>query len=138
MKFFFDRCISRRLAHTAAALETGAHTICHHDDDQRFRKDTKDIEWLAALGKDTPPWIVVSGDSRVLTRTVERVALSEANLMYFVMSHSWCNTPFDTYVWKFFKVWPDIVKAARINTPTVFEIGGGKNLKIKRLERSRR
>jgi len=137
MNFFFDRCLSRRLARMAAALEDGVHTILHLDDDERFTTTTRDTEWLATLGGDNPPWIVVTGDTHILTKTVERNALSRANLMFFVMSHSWCKLPIDEQVWKFFKVWPDILKAARTETPTIFEVGGRNPLKVSRLERSR-
>jgi hypothetical protein len=138
MNFFFDRCMPYRLAHVTAALEVNAHTIRHHDDDPRFNKNTKDTEWLATLAKDNLPWIALSGDAHILKKAVERNALSEANLTFFVMSKSWCNTPIYDYAWKFLKAWPKILVAADTDVAMIFEVGGGHALKVEPVERSRR
>jgi hypothetical protein len=120
-----------RLAHMAMALEQGMNTIRHHDDDDRFNENTKDPDWLRLLGEDNQNWIVISGDSKILKKPLEREALSVANLSFFVMEgKSWLNTKLPEYVWKFFKVWPNIKENAKITTPSIFEIGGGKGLKI--------
>src|ERR1019366_8918138 len=115
-----------RLAHMAQALEQGMNVVRHHDDDARFNENTKDPEWLRFLGEDNIGWIVVSGDSKILKKTLERQALSVANLTFFVMEgKSWLNTPLPEYVWKFFKTWPEIKNNAKIIHPSIFEIGGG-------------
>jgi hypothetical protein len=44
MRFFFDRCISERIARMVRGYETAAHTIRHFDEDNRFTKTTKDVE----------------------------------------------------------------------------------------------
>ena len=138
MNFFFDRCMPIRLAHMATALEQGMNTVRHHDDDPRFNENTKDPDWLRELGKDNLGWIIVSGDSKILKKPIERQALAVANLTFFVMEgKSWLNTKLPDYVWRFFKVWPDIKEEAKITIPSIFEVGGGKALNITNLGRSR-
>ncbi len=73
----------------------------HDDDDPRFNENTKDPEWLRLLGEDNLGWIVVSGDSKILKKSLERQALSIANVTFFVMEgKSWLNTKLPDYVWK--------------------------------------
>lgn len=60
MRFFFDRCISFRLARMIDAYDPD-HTVCAHDDDPRFHATTPDAVWLAGLGRDNPPSL---GDSQ--------------------------------------------------------------------------
>jgi hypothetical protein len=39
--------------------------------------------------------------------------------------------PFHDFAWKFLKVWPEIVKNARVSdTPKIFEISAGKATKV--------
>jgi hypothetical protein len=138
MNFFFDRCMPSPLAHAAAALEQGSNMVRHHDDDPRFNENTKDPEWLKAIGDDNLNWIVISGDSKILKKPLERQALSAANLTFFVMEgKSWLHTKLPEYVWKFFKTWPDIKDNAKIAVPSIFVVGGGKSLKISCLGKTR-
>lgn len=114
------------------------HTARHHDRDDRFNETTTDKEWLSALAADDPPWVVISGDGRILKNRVERQALREANLTFFCMSRQWGRMRIAEYAWKFIKVWPDIVNNARgsIGTPKIFEVSGGRGLKIREIGRT--
>lgn len=122
----------------AAVLEHGTNEVRHHDDDARFKEDTPDTEWVAKLGDDNRGWIVISGDTKILRNPLERNALAAANLTFFVMGgKSWLNTKLPDYVWKFFKVWPDVKENAKVAIPSIFEISGGKGLKITNLGRTK-
>jgi hypothetical protein len=132
MNFFFDRCMSCRLARAIQALEEH-HTSRAHDDDERFNEHTPDTEWLESLGRDGLDWIVLSADARILRNKVERQALREANLTFFCMGHSWSGMNLDDYAWKFMKVWPKIKECASgCRAPTIFEVSGGSGLRINR------
>ena len=137
MRFFFDRSMSWRLALMVDAFED-EHTAVAHDRDGRFRTTTPDTEWLSALAADDPPWVVVSGDGRILTRPAERQVLREANLTYFCMSRQWSKMKIPEYAWKFIKVWPEIVKAAKVSItlPKIFEVSGGHGLKVREIGRT--
>jgi hypothetical protein len=115
-------------------------TVRHHDHDPRFDRETPDTEWLRALGGDGDPcWVVLSGDGRILTNRVERQVLREVNLTFFCMTKTWTHMLIHEYVWKFLKVWPHIVADARasIGTPALFEVGGGRALKVRRIGRTK-
>jgi hypothetical protein len=114
------------------------HTAVAHDRDGRFHERTPDTEWLSVLAADDPPWIVLSGDGRILTRKAERQVLREANLTFFCMSRQWAKMKIPEYAWKFIKVWPDIVSAAKasVTVPKIFEVSGGHGLKIREIGRT--
>jgi hypothetical protein len=130
MRFFFDRCLSYRLADIVNAYEgEGGHTARHLDRDSRFTNTTPDVEWMRALATDGEPrWVVLCGDGRILTRPAERQALQEVNLTFFCMARGWINIPLAEQAWKLLKVWPNITEAARLSDsagrPTLFEVRG--------------
>ena len=125
MRFFFDRNMSPRLAAMVDIYERD-HVVTHHDDDGRFNPKTTDIEWITTLAGDSPPWIILSGDGRILKNKVELAALNEAKLTFFCMSKIWSHMEIHEYSWKFIKIWPDIVELAKVSTPRIFEVAGGK------------
>lgn len=119
MRFFFDRNMSIRLAQMVSIFERG-HTIRHHDDDSRFDQNTGDVDWIKALYEDGDPcWIVVSEDGRILKNRAEVAALNEARLTFFCMAKTWMGMGVHEFSWKFLKIWPDIVEAAKVSTPRV-------------------
>jgi hypothetical protein len=129
MRFFFDRNFSYRIARMVAVYEL-EHTVRHHDDDARFDQKTTDIEWLKALGGDPDPWAIISGDGRILKNKVERQALEGTGFQFFCLSRPWMKMKFHEQAWKFIKVWPEIVEAATTVRHRIFEISGGKSLKV--------
>ncbi len=129
MRFFFDRCFPIRVARKIGAYEI-SHTIRHHDDDSRFEPTTKDVEWITALGRDDPVWIVISGDGRILRNRAERQVLLETALIFFCMARTWLHTPAPEYAWKFVKVWPEVVESAAHSKARLFEVSGGRALKV--------
>jgi hypothetical protein len=111
-------------------LET-EHKVVHHDDDPRFDQKTTDIEWITALKSDGKPWIVFSSDGRILKNKVELAVLRESGLTFFCLSKQWSSMRLrEECVWKFFKVWPEIVENADITRRRVFEVSGGSSLKV--------
>src|SRR5262249_32638069 len=71
MNFFFDRCLTPRFARVLAACETTHHVIAQ-DDNERFRIDTPDIEWIATLAEDDQEWALLTGDIAILRKPAER------------------------------------------------------------------
>jgi len=107
------------------------HTIRHHDEDPRFTPTTADTEWISIFGGDDPPWIIISGDGRILRNKSELAALREAKLTFFCMSKQWMHMSKHEYAWKLLRVWPEIVENARLATsPMLFEVSGGKSTKV--------
>jgi hypothetical protein len=135
MRFFFDRCMSFRLARMVDAFEA-SHTARAHDDDSRFNAQSPDTEWMATLAADDPPWVVISSDNRILRSKAERQALREANLTFFCMGRPWQRMKIHEYAWKFIRVWPEIVRHAveSVGSPAIFEVT---EKKVHRLSRTR-
>ncbi len=134
--FFFDANMSRRLADMAKIYVGNSHIIKHHD--ERFDPGTTDVDWIAALGKEDPKWVVISGDSAILKNKAEKEVLHEANLTFFRMPKGWPQTAFAEMVWKFFRVWPMIISGADVSPPKQFDIQLGKNPKIELVGPTRR
>jgi hypothetical protein len=133
MRFFFDRNMSPRIARMVDAFER-EHTARAHDDDPRFTSTIPDVEWIQTLGADDPPWIVISGDGRILRNKVELRALKEARLTFFCMTKQWMHMGIYEYAWKFLRVWPEIVENAKGTAPRIFEVAGGKALKVDQIK----
>ena len=73
MTFFFDHCVAPRIA----------KALCLFDKDIRilqevFRPDIPDTEWMPAVEKQG--WIVVTEDSRIRRRQLERAMLKGSTL----------------------------------------------------------
>jgi hypothetical protein len=114
------------------ALEREHGARSYYDDD-RFGDTTPDVEWIKVLAADAPPWIIISGDGRILKNKTELSALKEAKLTFFCLSRQWMHMKIYEQAWKFIKVWPDILENAKGTTPRIYEISGGAGLKVERV-----
>ena len=132
MRFFFDRNMPPQLARMVEVLER-EHAARSYYDDERFGDTTADVTWIKVLAADDPPWIIVSGDGRILKNKTELSALKEAKLTFFCLSRQWMHMKIYEQAWKFIKVWPDIVENAKGTTPRIYEISGGAGLKVERV-----
>lgn len=132
MRFFFDRNMAPTLARMVNEMDR-EHSVVSYYDDGRFEATTPDVEWIKALAADDPPWIVVSGDGRILKNKTELSALKEAKLTFFCLSSQWMHMNFyREQAWKFIKAWPDIVENAKGTSQRIFEVSGGAGLKVER------
>ena len=127
-QFFFDRNMSRRIVDMVKIFEGPRHIVEHHD--ERFQPSTKDVEWLAKLGKDDPKPIVISGDEAILRNKEEKAVLREADLTFFCLERGWTQRPFEEQAWMFLKVWPIIVSEANVSPPCIFDVRVGNSPKI--------
>ncbi|MHC5539939.1 PIN-like domain-containing protein, partial [Singulisphaera rosea] len=93
MRFSFDRNISPFLARMADLLDRD-HTARSYYDDDRSKPTTPDAEWIEVLGADDSPWVIVSGDGRILKNKTELSALKEAKLTFFCLSSQWIHMNF--------------------------------------------
>ena len=116
MRFFFDRNMAPQLARMVDVLER-EHIARSYYDDDRFQETTPDVEWIRALAADDPPWIIISGDGRILRNKTELSALKEARLTFFCLSRTWMHMSLYEQAWKFIKTWPQIVENAQRHDP---------------------
>lgn len=133
MRFFFDNCISSKLARAIHSLIEPDDAVVHLRDrwPAADTHSVTDVEWISALGKEGG-WIVVSGDLRIRTRPGEREAFRAAKLTAFFMAKSFPILPaWEQARWLVDK-WPDITKfAADSGAGSTFEVP--KNGKIRTL-----
>ena len=135
MKFFFDRNSCARTARMLAIYEGHAgHLVRHHNDDQRFSKESTDIEIIQTLYAEDLEWVFVGGDGKILRNKVELTALAECNLTYLLFQNTWCDKKFEDTCWMLIKGWPRIVsEIERLKAHSIVELtyGSAGNVKIK-------
>jgi hypothetical protein len=109
MRFFFDNCISPKLAAALHALVEPQDSVEHLRG--KFTADTPDTEWITSLGEEGG-WIIVSGDLRIRKRPREREVLRAAKLTAFFMAETFVNQPAWEQVRWMIDKWPLIADMA--------------------------
>lgn len=131
MNFFFDRCIPIALARMVSALEVKFHKIVHHDADSRFNELTEDVQWMRAIGSDSPKPIVLSGDGRILKKSGEVNTLRELGWTFFLFGEDFEQMQYHLQAWKFMKAWPEVLRECRkVRQASVFKVCTGSSQKI--------
>ena len=121
MKFFFDVCFSPRLCAATRCIDGHRYHFDHHLD--HFAMDTTDVVWLQAVGSWVDRPIVISGDTRILSRRDEMRALMEQELMFVCLYEGFTDQTIAESTWKFFRAWPRIChEVARARQPSVFKV----------------
>lgn len=115
MRFFVDRNMPPELARIVDALEREHNARSYYDDD-RFGNTTADVEWITVLAADGPPWIILSGDGRILKNKTDLSALKEAKLTFLCPSRQWMHMELYEQAWKFIKVRPQVVENGKETT----------------------
>ncbi|MGD9689805.1 MAG: hypothetical protein AB7K52_09150 [Phycisphaerales bacterium] len=118
MKFFFDNCVSRRLATAMNALVEPEHSVVHLCDrwPRADRETIADTEWIRSLGTEAG-WIVISGDIRIRSRPAERDALRAARLTTFFLADGYPKLEKWEQVRWLIDKWPEIVDLAERVAP---------------------
>lgn len=87
MRFFFDNCMSPKLARAMHELISPLHEAVPLR--QRWpeadRHSVADVDWIRSLGTEGN-WAVISGDIRIRSRPAERDALKAARLTTFFLA----------------------------------------------------
>ncbi|HBS29582.1 MAG TPA: hypothetical protein DEB06_09080 [Phycisphaerales bacterium] len=109
MKFFFDNCLSPRLATALNALVEPEHSVVHLRD--KFATPTPDTDWIVRLSEEGG-WIIVSGDLRISKRPTEREVWRAAKLTTFFMADGYQNLDEWQQVRVMIEKWPQIMDLA--------------------------
>ena len=78
--FFLDRSLGKK--QIAEALRIAGAIVLIHDD--YFSPDEQDINWLKVAGDKG--WIVLTKDSRIRYRALEKLALMKAGVAAFILT----------------------------------------------------
>ncbi|MFN0010930.1 MAG: hypothetical protein ACKVS8_04715 [Phycisphaerales bacterium] len=113
MRFFFDNCVSHRLATALHALVEPGHKVVHLREmwPRADRVTVPDTEWIERLSRESD-WVVISGDIRIRTRPAERDALRRARLSTFFLADGYTRLPEWEQVRWLINKWPEIVDLA--------------------------
>ena len=116
MRFFFDNCISLRIAEAIERLTNPECEVTHLQ--QKFPSEVTDPEWLGTLG-DEGGWIIVSGDERIVKNPQNQRAWRQSGLTAFFLKSGWTNFKLWDQAWRLVKYWPSIVEAAARAQPGI-------------------
>jgi len=123
MNFFFDNMMSPKLARMVEVFSDREHRVSHILEDARFGRATYDTTWVNALANDPDGWSIISGDLRMLSNSTIVAEFHKSQLIFFCMDENWCSGNTDhSQVWKFFRIWPEIVAYARGGRPAFYQI----------------
>jgi hypothetical protein len=122
LNFFFDRCVSIRIARMLAAFDR-LHQVTHQDDDARFDNDTPDVELIRLIAEDDPKPVLITADVTQRKDPIERKALRESQLTVVFLRRGFHQLTFHQQAVKLLTIWPEVVKhVERVREPTAFEI----------------
>lgn len=123
MRYVFDRNIPLQLARMINGFDTD-NTIIHQDEDQRFVRDTPDIQLIDTLSRERPSPVLLTADLNMKTKyAVERKALAGSGLSVVFFRKTFHNLSVHMQAQKILAVWPAIVIATTdAQAPTAFEV----------------
>jgi hypothetical protein len=109
LRFFFDNCVSPKLARAIHALVEPITTVQHLVDlyPAANRESVADLVWIKRLA-DEGDWVIVSGDLRITTLAHERSAWKESGLTAFFQRKGWTKQDKWMQVRHLVRWWPDI------------------------------
>jgi hypothetical protein len=105
LNFFFDNCISYRIAHAINALDERNNLVALRD---KFPLDIKDPDWIRQLGADDQDGVIVSGDPAITRGKHEREAWLESGLTAFFWEPRWLKIKLWQQPILMLKWWPKI------------------------------
>ncbi len=111
MKFFFDNCVSSRIAAAVRALADLQHLEIVHLR-EKFPEEIDDIEWIPKLAAEGE-WVIVSGDERISRSRAEKAAWRESGMTAFFFASGFANKSRWVQAEIVMRWWPQIVLQAQ-------------------------
>jgi hypothetical protein len=112
LRYFFDNCVSPKLARAIAALET-CEVVPLKD---KFQQDVEDEVWIPALASEGN-WIVVTADTSITRGRLQRRVWEQSKLIGFYLAGSFPSLSAWEQSWRLVKWWPHIVRQAALAAP---------------------
>ena len=137
MVFFFDACLSPRIARMIAAFDT-AHRIRHIYDEDAFNRDDPDTTIIGRLSQENPRPCLVTSDIGIMRRGgQERTLLKDSGLACIFFKKGFSELKLEEQAWKTVRIWPKLAMVvASCRQPTAFEIGpNARKVELYRLTR---
>ena len=108
MNYFFDNCLSFRIAHALEHLMPEDTVKALRD---VFDESTPDTKWLLDLSAKGR-WAIISSDL-IYKQADQRRALVQSGHVLFVQQKGWFRCPPLEQAWRLLKRWPEIAARAR-------------------------
>ena len=116
MTFFFDNCISPKVARAVNAIyEDDGHSAVPLRD--IFPANTPDSEWINSLSQSSQDWVVITHDRRISKKPHERAALESTDLKIFFLDSGWSGFSPSQTTQKLLKYWDKIIEQAEDSEP---------------------
>src|SRR4030095_2917360 len=106
VRFLLDNNLSPYLANALGALCQPEGIAVQHLR-QKFKPDTSDVDWIAALSTEGD-WSIVSQD-RLTRKSPEREALRRSGLTAFILASGWSDLQEWDKAWHLIRWWPRIM-----------------------------
>lgn len=120
MKYFFDNCISPRIAKAVTDLDEDVEVVHLRE---MFDPSTPDSTWIAELGKPGEDWIVIT-DDRIYKSPVQKEVLRRAGCIVFYLAKGWGNFAMMLFAQKLIGLWDKIKETAgRANKGDFYKVG---------------
>jgi hypothetical protein len=135
VNIFFDNCTSPTLA---ATLDGFVQYLAHrafHIKDMPCGRHALDLEWIQMLAeRDDGPWIIITGDGRILKNKPERTALRQSGLSGFVLAPAYQKTPLNQVASLLIWRWPEMEQLlGLVAGPALYELPINRSSKPKPL-----
>ncbi|VTU26323.1 hypothetical protein SRS16CHR_03835 [Variovorax sp. SRS16] len=101
------------------AAEDDVDVVTHLFD--RYPRSAKDLDWIPDLAL-TGSWVVVSIDRFKKQHNAEREALRKGGHLVFVLEKEWSGRPFWEKAEHLIGWWPQIMKAARLQSSGMLSV----------------
>jgi hypothetical protein len=115
--------MSPKLARMLGVFVGGEHRVTHVREDERLMGSVREEDWVPVLANDGEGWSVLSGDLQMIANPTIVAQFHTSNLIFFCMDENWCSGNSEhSQLWKFFRVWPEIVSRSRGEWPFFYQI----------------
>lgn len=119
MKLFLDNTFAPAIARAFGILADRDRHAVKHMTDLYPDGDPGDEVWIPALGGQAPPpWIVLTGDVRILRNPQRQKAILDAGLVGVFFAGGYAGLPFWTQTVNLIKWWPKIEAAVKKAKPS--------------------
>jgi hypothetical protein len=135
VNIFFDNCTSPTHAATLDGFVSHLGHRAFHISNLPCGRHASDLDWIKMLAeRNDGPWIIITGDGRIVKNKPERTALRQAGLSGFVLSPAYQKTPINQVasilVWR----WPEMEQLlGLVAGPALYELPINRTSKPKQL-----
>jgi hypothetical protein len=112
VKFVFDECMPRPFAPSLRTLFLPKDYAILDLVDDLHQGGVPDPDWIASMSANHE-WKIITRDTGMKTRALERQAWQNAGQVIFFLEGTWASASYFEMTWRIVRWWPHIVDAAQ-------------------------